>query len=165
MSDSERGDIENAEELDQKIARVVDGTASPHDMAELNCLLDGNREAQCRYVRYIDLHQELLERSGAIARVAEVSVPTLASRPPKVWFALLGGLAASLLVALGFAISHGWSRDDTIASNPLDASGDTSLAIEESDNGVAVLTRAVKAEWRSDNSSLVGRILFRRYPF
>ncbi|MEP3479827.1 MAG: LamG-like jellyroll fold domain-containing protein [Fuerstiella sp.] len=153
------GEKEKTDDLDQIIACVVDGTATADDMAQLNRLLDGNPEGQRRYVRYMDLHHELLERSGAIAESPAISVSVKESKLPKAWIALIGGLAASLLVALGFAISHGWSSGEMTATNQFDASRDTLLVAEESEIGVAVLTRAVNAEWLGEGPSLTGHIL------
>ena len=65
----------NQSDLDQLLARLVDGEATGDDIAALEKLLDGNADAQRRYVHYVDLHTELLSRSD-VARSILSSVGT-----------------------------------------------------------------------------------------
>ena len=61
--------------LNRLLARLVDGEATGDDIAALEKLLDGNADAQRRYVHYVDLHAELLSRSD-VARTIPSSVGT-----------------------------------------------------------------------------------------
>ena len=50
--------------LDTLLARLVEETISPGELTELEAHLDGNREAQQRYLHYLGLHARLEETSG-----------------------------------------------------------------------------------------------------
>ena len=143
--------------IDKLLSRVVDGDATPDDIAAIELLLDGNPEAQRRYVQYLDLHQDLLAKvsDGLEANPHEPRLGELestANRPgvPRTKAIVLIGLAASLLVAMGIGVAH-WSRS-TPSDNPRrsDNSLQTIANNEEADTGVAVLTGAVNAQWLSD---------------
>ena len=155
-------------DLDQLLARLVDGDAMADDLAALGKLLDGNPEAQRRYVHYLDLHQELLAR-------AESSVPTNSpvrgrgellddtnrSSVPRTKVAVLVALAACLLLALGLLIGR-WTKPTPEDSDYAHQGEDIPSFVqpdEEADDGVAVLTRAVDVEWLGDDPPHAGGIL------
>ncbi|MEM1297313.1 MAG: FecR family protein [Verrucomicrobiota bacterium] len=54
--------------LDTLLARLVEETISSEELMELETLLDGNREAQQRYLCYLDLHSHLGEIPGIRAK-------------------------------------------------------------------------------------------------
>ncbi|MCR9116048.1 MAG: hypothetical protein NXI22_03760 [bacterium] len=181
------GEKQETSDLDQLLARLVDGDATAADIAALEGLLDGNPDAQRRYVHYLDLHQELLAKEDdechGVRRAADENISerwssksvesglptaseghrtTSAVKPiPRTQVVLLLALAAALLVAVGLGIGR-WMNlqadDDQIAHQSEDIPISVPTA-EESDDGVAVLTRAVDAEWLSDNPPQTGSIL------
>lgn len=50
--------------LDVLLARLVEETISSEELMELEALLDGNQEAQQRYLHYLGLHSQLVESRG-----------------------------------------------------------------------------------------------------
>ena len=161
------GETQGKSGLDQLLARLVDGDATANDIVALEALLDGSADAQRRYVHYLDLHQELLARESdglqpdLLERSSGESHDTTRSSVPRTKVAVLFALAAALLVAVGLGIGR-WmslpSGDDWVAHQGVDISRSAQTA-EESDDGVAVLTHAVDAEWLSDDPPHTGSIL------
>lgn len=147
-------------ELDQLIACLVDGQATSDDIAVLERLLDGNPDAQRRYIHYLDLHAELVQRSSALdADLSDVRRQRLSFSKQRIRIVAL--LAATILIAVGMGIGRqmspppGESRsarrsDDnpTLAANP-----------EPTDDGVAVLKHAVDVKWLGSNTPELGEIL------
>lgn len=146
-------EFDDPQQIDKLLARLVDGDATPDDIAAIESLLEGNTEAQRRYVHYLDLHQELLAK-GSIGLAADPhetpfgELETTATR----WGVrstktiVLLGLAASLLVALGVGIAR-----RTKSTPPFTRQSNRSVQAianqEEADSGVAVLKGVVNAQW------------------
>jgi hypothetical protein len=174
------GEAHEMPDLDKLLARLVDGNAAANDIAALETLLDGNPDAQRRYVHYLDLHQELLVKAdqqqlGAMAlesrgssigggsdRVDALGQTSYEDRSfSRTTITAVAALAAVLLVAFGLGIGQ-WisppSNVDRISKQSSDAS-DFSSTNELSDNGVAVLTHAADVEWLSDDPPRTGGIL------
>ncbi|NNE90574.1 MAG: hypothetical protein HKN23_02915, partial [Verrucomicrobiales bacterium] len=82
------------QELDAMLARLVDETISPDELADLERRLDGDPDAQRRYLHYLDLHSDLAEGKGATR--TEKSAPMIQRRG---W--LISGLAAAAAVCIG----------------------------------------------------------------
>ena len=100
-------DNQSRSDLDQRLARLVDGDATADDIAALEKILDGNPDAQRRYVHYLDLHQELLARGcdGEIdgSRQEQSSLDssdTNSSNVSRINVAALFTCAAALLLSL-----------------------------------------------------------------
>jgi hypothetical protein len=90
--------------LDELLARLVDETIDSAEMTELESLLEGNPEAQDRYLHYLGLHEDLHTRSGQSDSVAQQGVlercsTKLAFRPNRVGWKTVAGLAASVALA------------------------------------------------------------------
>ena len=167
-------------ELDKLLACLVDGDATADDIAALEALLDGNPDAQRRYVHYLDLHQELLVKADQ----QEFASMTFESRRSSIeggsdhsdalgqtpyehqsfsrtTIAAVATLAVVLLVAFGLRIGQSivpLSHDNRISQPSSDIS-DSGPTTELSDNGVAVLTHAADVEWLSDDPPRTGGIL------
>lgn len=147
------GNPSNPIELDRLLAHLVGGEATAEDIAALEKLLDGNADAQRRYVHYLDLHAELLSRSD-VADAIPSSVGTddnaasaIRHRLTKT-LVMFAALAAVLLVALGLGIGRWMAQppgDGGFARNNVDESSTRPVI---NDLGVAVLTRV---------SNLVGK--------
>ena len=147
------GEVDDPQQIDKFISRLVDGDATPDDIAALELLLDGNPEAQRRYVHYLDLHQELLAK-GSIGLAAdphetpfgelETTTTRWGIRSAKT--IVLLGLAASILVVLGIGIARR-TRSTPLITRQSNRSVQAIANQEEADNGVAVLTGAVNAQW------------------
>ena len=161
-------DNQSRSDLDQRLARLVDGDATADDIAALEKILDGNPDAQRRYVHYLDLHQELLARGcdGEIdgSRQEQSSLDssdTNSSNVSRINVAALFTCAAALLLAVGLGIGR-WTNP-TRSDGALVRNGqnvlDPDLEIEESDDGVAVLYRAVDVQWLSDDPPHTGGVL------
>jgi len=155
-------------DLDQLLARLVDGDATTADIAALELLLDGNPEAQRRYVHYLDLHQELIarDRLGVSPHsqdqiFSEIYCDGNRLRVNRIKVGVVAALAAVLLIALGLGIGR-WTYP-TIGDGDFAIQGDDisghDLDIEESDDGVAVLTRVLDVEWLTVNPPQAGNIL------
>lgn len=90
--------------LDELLARLVDETIDSAEITELESLLEGNPEAQDRYLHYLGLHEDLHTRSGQSDSVAQQGVlercsTKLAFRPNRVGWKTVAGLAASVALA------------------------------------------------------------------
>lgn len=55
---------EDRQDLDALLARLVDETIAPEELAELEGQLDGDPDAQRRYLHYLDLHADLVRVDG-----------------------------------------------------------------------------------------------------
>ena len=93
MSDSLR---EN-KRLDSLLSQLVDETMTPKEMAELERRLDGNPEAQRRYLHYLNLHADLLRVDRC-----EQSPPFIQHGQRRHWLAT--GLAAAAAAAIAAVI-------------------------------------------------------------
>ena len=85
-------------DLDSLLAQLVDETITPAELTRLEQCLDGDPEAQRRYLHYLDLHAELTHSGGSGASTSRVAP---ASR--RGWMA--AGLAAAAAVAISIATS------------------------------------------------------------
>ena len=72
-------------------------------MAELESLLDGNTDAQRRYLRYLGLHTELQD-SGTVT-----SIPRASTAPRPLWQMGLVGLAAAALLMVAGTVQESCS--------------------------------------------------------
>ncbi|MEW4561813.1 LamG-like jellyroll fold domain-containing protein [Bremerella sp. JC770] len=147
-------------EFDRLMARLVEGDASPQDIAKLEEYLDGKPDAQRRYVHYIDLHQELhhwarreLKSQFEAAHASGLTNATKHSSGSQSHFATYVAIATSLslLVTLGLGIGlwmHSTSGDEQTAITYSEDS-DSVATVEKFDDGVAVLASALDAEWSS----------------
>ena len=162
------GEAQKPSELDQLLARLVDGNATIDDIAALEKLLDGNADAQRRYVHYLDLHQELLAKAGNLAPAnkldeshGEIQDDKNRSSFPRTRGAVLVALAAGLLLALGLLIGR-WTKPTPGGIDYAKQGEDRRSPVpaeEEADDGVAVLTRAVDVQWQVDDPPHAGTIL------
>lgn len=81
--------------LNTLLAKLVDETIEADELLQLENLLDGIPDAQSQYLRYLDLHAELIQSSG------EVPVSESQTTPKKLrWLP-----AAALTAAAGIAIA------------------------------------------------------------
>ncbi|MEK0447543.1 MAG: hypothetical protein RLZZ399_2864 [Verrucomicrobiota bacterium] len=94
--------------LDTLLARLVDETISPQEQTELETILSSEPEAQKRYIRYLELHDELNETPpiGALPTAATPKA-VLFPRGIAAW-RLWTGAAACVLVGMLFA-SVAWA--------------------------------------------------------
>ncbi|XZE55102.1 LamG-like jellyroll fold domain-containing protein [Planctomycetaceae bacterium SH139] len=144
-------------QIDPLLARLVDGDATPDDIAAIESLLDGNPEAQRRYLHYLDLHQELLAKGNAgladttdEPRFGELESATNRQGVPRTKAIVILGLAASMLVATGIGVAR-WTKSTPSDNTREDGNFLQTIANnEEADSGVAVLTGAVNAQWLGD---------------
>jgi len=157
-------------EFDRLMARLVEGDASPEDIAKLEEYLDGKPDAQRRYVHYIDLHQELhhwarselntqfeAERSCGLANVN----PASSGSKSQIATYLTVATSLSLLLALGLGIGlwmYSQSGDEQTAIAHSDDS-DSVATVKQFDDGIAVLASALDAEWSSIAPPEPGSIL------
>ncbi|MEM7600771.1 MAG: FecR family protein [Verrucomicrobiota bacterium] len=100
--------------LDALLAKLVEETISPQEIAELEVLLKGNSQAQTRYLHYLDLHSELEGASPLRARAGSTSGPHRFALSPT------GGLAAAAAVMIVAALLTGFlfwgsSREKPVA--------------------------------------------------
>lgn len=140
-------------ELDRLLARFVDGKSAPEDIDALQRMLDGNPDAQRRYIHYVDLHAELRQRSlEPMAASDGVERRGLFTRRPNL--AIIAVLAAAILIAVGMGIGRwpGLSTDDV--ANEVAISVD-----EQTDDGVAVLRHAAAVKWLGENAPRLGEIV------
>ena len=146
-------------QLDQLLARLIDGDATERDIAKLDEILDGDSDAQRRYVHYFDLHAELVKKSqtSTLSNSAESDRRELSTLR---W--ILGlvatGLAAALLtaVALRFGENLGEVDDPIIVRNEEITNAED---LGPTDDGVAVLTHAADALWLNSLTLKSGAIL------
>ncbi|MFP6881231.1 MAG: FecR family protein [Roseibacillus sp.] len=96
---------EQTKKLDALLAGVVEETITAKEFAELESLLDGNPEAQQRYLHYLALHTDLQDSSAASV------IDPMGSQVGRRWssVALLGAAAAAALVVAIFLLSRSGS--------------------------------------------------------
>ncbi|PHS04870.1 MAG: hypothetical protein COA78_15960 [Blastopirellula sp.] len=157
------GDFKKQSDLDQLLGRLVDGEATAAEIAALEILLDGNPDAQRRYVHYLDLHGELLLKSNMQPVVSiNSNLSTLIGARPTTRQIIVSALVASILIAFGLRIGQ-WmnppSGDDNYAQYNVDDPISPSTIEDSRDDGVAVLTHAVDVEWSGKNKPQAGSIL------
>ncbi len=88
-------------QLDGLLAKLVDETITQRELTDLEAMLDGNPEAQQRYLRYLGLHADLQMGSW---RGSEISVPSPIRKQRWVTSAALFGMGALIVtVALLWA--------------------------------------------------------------
>ncbi len=141
----------SSRDLDRLLSQLVDGRADADDIDALERLLRDDPQARRHYVRYLDLHSELLHHAEMYDSAVVVEVPPAAN--PLRWFHMstLIAIAATLLIAVGFGIgSRPWSS--TIPEVAEEGSGPT-------DDGVAILVHAVDVEWAMNGPPSPGSIL------
>lgn len=140
-----RKDILNR--VTQLTSAMLDGTASADELTELNNLLNGDPDACERYLDLAEVHASLLQEHSADDQIGELAktVPFSAPSRGKVasfkrnWWPALAAAAAIALLVNGYAL---WKQNTPTAEEAV------------SDNaGVAVLSRAVDAEW--DDSAAI----------
>lgn len=155
----------DSQKIDHLIARLVDGQANADEIAELERLLDGSPDAQRRYIHYLDLHQELVARGGGGPPAfeeqpsVELQHDTKRSRVTKNHAAVIAALVAALLVAAGLGIGRWMNRAPDDAQIAQQNENDPTPTDEESDDGVAVITRSVDVRWMGDHPLQPGSIL------
>ena len=80
--------------LEHLLSKLVDETIEADELQSLEQMLDGNPEAQSQYLRYLDLHSELLQNGGEIPQAADPITPKKS-----------GWLPVALTAAAGIAIA------------------------------------------------------------
>lgn len=88
-------DDNNDNRLENLLSKLVDETISAEELLILEQQLDGNPEAQSQYLRYLDLHSELVQSGGEFEAPEAI---TLSKRIP--WLPVtLTALAAMIAIA------------------------------------------------------------------
>ena len=121
-----------SQNLDSLLAHLVDETISPEEMAELERRLDGDPEAQRRYLHYLDLHADLVRVDGG-----EQDGPFIRRLRRRHWLAAGLAAAAAISVAAVILLREGVAPTPIVRVVDYDGSvrwmddrgnGDTSIA-------------------------------------
>lgn len=106
-------DADQKQRLDALMARLVDETIAPDELAELETLLDGDAAAQDRYLGYLGLHADLGEGGGSGVGAGQGT-----ARPKTRRSLALAIPAAAALLMLAFGVWRmvvGAGQDPTVA--------------------------------------------------
>ena len=99
--------------LDGLLARLVDETITQRELTDLEDMLDGNHEAQQRYLRYLGLHADLQMGSW---RGSEISVASPIRKQRWVSSAALFGMGALIVTV---ALLWGPWQDEEESTSPI----------------------------------------------
>jgi ferric-dicitrate binding protein FerR (iron transport regulator) len=128
MRDSQK----ESQNLDSLLAHLVDETISPEEMVDLERRLDGDPEAQRRYLHYLDLHADLVRVDGG-----EQAGPFIRRLRRRHWLAAGLAAAAAISVAAVILLREGEAPTPIVRVVDYDGSvrwmddrgnGDTSIA-------------------------------------
>ena len=125
--------------LDELLARLVDEKIDSAETSELESLLEGNEEAQDRYLHYLGLHEDLHARSGQSdsfdqqGRVDDLT--GLGYRQKKVGWKTVTALAAILALA---GVMVFLLRPDSNFATIVDYGGPVSWTGQGQDSGIAM---------------------------
>ncbi len=97
--------------LDGLLAQLVEETITPHELADLEAILDGNPEALRRYQRYLGLHSDL--QAAALKIPEAVAQSPILQRRWAISAALFG--MVSMIVAAGL-LWGSWPHEEGSAS-------------------------------------------------
>ena len=87
----------NKKRLEALLARLVEETITSDELEELEALLDGNAEAQRRYLHYLGLHSDMQEPGLPATRVSE------SASPGGRWISVAALAAAAVVIILAVA--------------------------------------------------------------
>jgi len=125
--------------LDELLARLVDEKIDSAETSELESLLEGNEEAQDRYLHYLGLHEDLHAPSGQSDSVDQqgrvVDLPGLGYPQKRVGWKTVTALAAILALA---GVMVFLLRPDSNFATIVDYGGPVSWTGQGQDSGIAM---------------------------